>query len=122
MVADLGMVVALWIIEDEETVGDLILETEACYLLTHEIGPDVRNDGMRKPEATHDILPEKFNNLMPCDVGERHCLHPLSEVVSDNQQESELRLCTGKRTYYVKLSLHEGPGAPQGIEVYVGSV
>jgi len=65
-------------------VGDLVLET-ARYLLARKIGPVVGNDGMRKPEATHEVLPEGFDNLLPFDVGKRHCFHPLSEVVCGDQ-------------------------------------
>ena len=65
-------------------MGDLILGTEARHLLAHEIGPIVR-DGMRKHEAAHDILPKKLDNLLPCDVGKRHCFHPLSGVVCGHQ-------------------------------------
>jgi len=67
---------------------------------------------MRKPEATHNILPEEFDNLLPYDVGEGHCFNLLSEVVCGDQQESELILCAGKMTYYVKPQLHEEPGTP----------
>ena len=63
---------------------------------------------MRKPETAHDVLLEELNNLLPCDIGERHCFHTLNEVIRGDQWESELRLCTGKRTYYIKPSLHEG--------------
>ena len=41
-------------------------------------------DGMRKFEVTHDVLREEFNNLLPCDVGERYCFHLLCEVVCDD--------------------------------------
>jgi len=91
-------------------VGDLVLGTEVCYLPTREICLAVRDDGMRKLGEANDILPEKFDNLLSCDIGERHYFYPLNEVVCSDQQESELRLRTGKRTYYVKPLLHEGPG------------
>jgi len=51
-----------------DTVGDLVLGTETCYLLACEIGPVVGDDGMKKPEAMHNVLPKKFDNLLPCDV------------------------------------------------------
>ena len=66
-------------------MGDLLLGTEACHLLAREVGPIVGDDGVRKPEVAHDILPEELDNLLPCDVGERHCFHPLSEVVCGHQ-------------------------------------
>ena len=77
---------------------------------------------LRKPEVVHDVLPEKFDNFLTCDVGKRHCFHQLSELVRGNQHESELRLRTGKRTYYIKPSLHEEPKTSQSMEVLVGSV
>jgi len=77
---------------------------------------------MRKPEAAHDVLPEEFDNLMLCNVGERDCFNPFSEVVCSDQQESELRLCMGKMTYYVKPPLLEGPGTLQIMEVCARSV
>ena len=49
VIADLDMIVALWIVRDEKPVGDHVLETEARYLLSREVGPIVRDDGMRKP-------------------------------------------------------------------------
>ena len=52
-----------------EIMGDLVLETEARYLPTREIGPIVGDDGMRKPEVAHDVLPEEFDNFLPCDIG-----------------------------------------------------
>ena len=93
-----------------ETVGDLVLGTEARYSPAREIGSVVGDEAMRKPEAAHDVLSEEFDNLLSCDIRERHCFHPLSEVVSGNQQKSELRLCMGKKTYCVKPPLHEGQG------------
>jgi len=33
-------------------------------------------------EATHDVLPKKFDNLLSGDFGEWHRLDPFSEIVS----------------------------------------
>ena len=49
------------------------------YLLA--ISPVVEDNGKRKPEATRDVLPEEFDNLLSCDLREGHYFHPLSEVV-----------------------------------------
>jgi len=38
-VADLSLVVALWIVRGGESVGDLILGTKASYLSAREVGP-----------------------------------------------------------------------------------
>ena len=57
----------------------------ARHLLALEIGLIVGDDGTRKPEAAHDILSEELDNLLPCDVGERHRFHSLSEVVCGYQ-------------------------------------
>jgi len=52
-----------------ETVGNLVFGREARYLPAREIGTVIGDDGMRKPEVTHNVLPEKFDNLLSCDVG-----------------------------------------------------
>jgi len=80
-VADIGLVITLWIVGGGESMGYLILRAEARHLPAHKVGPVVRDDGMRQSEVIHNVLPEKFNNLLPCDVGERYCFHPLYEVV-----------------------------------------
>ena len=66
-------------------MGDLVLGIEARHLLPRKVGPIVGNDDMIKLEAAHDILPEELDNLLPCDIGERHCFHPLGEVVRGHQ-------------------------------------
>jgi len=91
-------------------VGEVVLRTEIHYLLVHEISLVVGDDGMRKLKVAHDVLPEEFDDLLPCDVGERHYFHSLSEVVCNDQHEPELRLCMWKRTYYIKPPLHERSG------------
>ena len=52
-------------------MGDLVLGAEAHHLPAREVGPIVRDDGMRKSLATYDVLSKEFNNWLPCDVGER---------------------------------------------------
>ena len=83
-------------------MSDLVLGTEVCHLLAWEVGPIVGDDGMGKPEVAHNILPEELDNLLLCDVGGRHCFHPLSAVVRDHQQESEPSQRTEKMTYHIK--------------------
>ena len=65
-------------------MGDLIFGTERHHLPAREVGPVIGDDGMRKPEMTHCVLPREFDNLFFHDAGERHCFHPLSEVVCGN--------------------------------------
>ena len=99
-------------------MGDHVLGTKFCHLLTRQVGPIVGDDGVRKPEATHNIFLEGLDNLLPCDVRKWHYFHPLSEVVYDHQHESELRQCSGKRTYHVKPPMDEGLGTMQSMKVH----
>ena len=62
-------------------MGDLVLRAEARPLPTRKIGPVVGDDGMGKSEATNEVLPEEFANLLPCDIEERYCFYPFYEVV-----------------------------------------
>ena len=78
----------------ENRWGDIVLETETHHLLTRKVGL-IAGDGVRKPEVAHNILQEELDNLLPCDIRERYCFHPLSEVVCGHQQESELRQRSG---------------------------
>jgi len=72
--------------------------------------------------VAHDILPEELDNSLPCNVGEQHYFHPLSEVVRGYQQESKLRQRTGNRIYHIKPPMHEEPGTPQSVELRARSV
>jgi len=54
-------------------MGDLILGAKAGYLLASEVRSVVRDDGVGEPKATHYVLPEELDNLLPSDFGERHC-------------------------------------------------
>ena len=80
MITELGLVVALWIVWGGESVGDLIFCTEACYLLADEVYPIIRDDSMREPKATYNVLPKKFDYLLSCDIRKLHRFHPLGEV------------------------------------------
>ena len=55
MVIDLSLVVALWIVGGEETMGDFVLGTEACYLPAHKIGSIVRDNCVRKPACQRNL-------------------------------------------------------------------
>jgi len=46
-------------------VNDFILGAEARHLPAREVGPVVGDDGMRKLEATYDILPEELDICCP---------------------------------------------------------
>jgi len=75
------MAIALWIIRCEKSMGDLILGAEAGYLFADKVRSIIGDDGVGEPEATPYVLPEKLDNLLPGDFGERHCLNPFGEVV-----------------------------------------
>jgi len=98
-------------------MGDLILSTEARHLLAGKYSPIFKDNSVGEPEATYDVLPKKFDNMLPSDLRERHCLNPFGEVIGGYQQEPQLKLCQRKWTNYIKPPLHEGPSAPQGVEV-----
>ena len=63
----------------KKSMGDLVLGTEVRYLPSCKNGPIVGDDGMRKFDIAHDVLPKEFDNLLPRDIGERYCFHLLSE-------------------------------------------
>jgi len=81
VIAYLDLIVAFWIVEGGELVCNLALEIESRHLIAHEVGPIIRDDGVRKSKVTHDILPEELNNLLSCDIKERCCFHLFSKVV-----------------------------------------
>ena len=49
-------------------------------MLTREVSSIVGDDGMRKPEAAND-LPTELHYVLSLDLGERHHLYPLGEIV-----------------------------------------
>jgi len=65
---------------------------------------------MMKPEAINDVLPKELHYLLSCDLGERHRLYPLGEVVGSYQEESELWESSLERPNYIEPPLHEGSG------------
>ena len=85
MIAYLSMIVALRVIWDEKSMGNLVLSTEASYLLAGEVRPIVRDNGVREPKATYDILPKESDYLLSCDIGEWHRFYSLGEVVCSYQ-------------------------------------
>jgi len=72
-------------------VGD-VFGAEAAYLLAGEISSVVGDDCVRDSEATHYVLPEEFDNLLPTNFEERYCLDPFGKVVGGYQQETQLGL------------------------------
>jgi len=61
-----------------ELVGDFVHGAKVRHMLAQEVGPIIGDDGIRKSEAT--CLPK---DLLSRDLGERHRLYPLGEVVDD---------------------------------------
>ena len=51
-------------------MGDLVRCAEAGYLLADKVCSAVRDNGVGEPKATHYILSEKLDNLLPGDFGE----------------------------------------------------
>jgi len=50
-------------------VDDLVLGAEVGYLSADEVCPVVGDDVVGEPEATHDVLPKEFDNLLSNDLG-----------------------------------------------------
>ena len=42
-------------------MGDLVFGTEACHLFNGEVHFVVRDDRMREPKATYNVLSKKFD-------------------------------------------------------------
>ena len=63
---------------------DLVLRAKATHLRAREVGFIVEDDGMKMPKAAYDILPEEFDNLLPCDIRERYHFYLFCEVVYDD--------------------------------------
>ena len=61
---------------------------------------------------TYEVLPHELDHLLLCDFGERHNFYPLGEIISCNQHQPELSLCSGKWAHYDQSLLHERSGAP----------
>jgi len=62
-------------------MGDVVFGVEAGHLLTGKISSIVRNDSVGDPKATYYVLSEELDNLLPADLGERHCFGPFCEVI-----------------------------------------
>ena len=71
-------------------MSDLVPEVEVGHMFACKVGSILEDDGMRKPEATDDILLEEFHHLLSCDLREQHYLYPFCKVVGGYQEESEL--------------------------------
>ena len=69
-IADLSLTIVLRIIGCGESTSDLILSAEAGHLPAGKVYLVVGDNGVGKSEATHDVLPKKFNNLLSNDFGE----------------------------------------------------
>jgi len=65
-------------------VGDFVVVTEARHLLAGEVHQVVRDDGIRDPKVTYDVL--LGNIVIYCLVTWRvGPLHPLGKVVRGHQ-------------------------------------
>ena len=103
-------------------MGVLVLGAKVHHMLAREVGSIVGDDGMRKPEASNDVLPKKFHYLLSCEFGERHRLYPLGEAVGSYQEEPELGQSSSKRAHYIEPPLHRGSGVPQSVKVFARPV
>jgi len=75
VIVDLCLAFALWVVGGGEPVGDPILGAEVRHILACEVGSIVRDNGMRKPEATNNVLSKEFHYLLSRDFRERHRLY-----------------------------------------------
>jgi len=66
-------------------MGDVVLGAETGHLVAGEISTIVGDNSVEDLEATYYVLPEKLDNLLLADLGERHCLDSFDEVVGDYQ-------------------------------------
>ena len=66
-------------------MSDVVLGAETGHFLAGEINSVVRDDSMGGSRATYYDLSEKFDNLLPADLEERHYLDPFDEVVGGYQ-------------------------------------
>jgi len=73
---------------------------------------------MRKSEATNNVLPKELHYFLSCNLGERHGVYPLGEVLGGNREEPELGQSSWERARYIEPPLHEGSGAPQSVNVF----
>jgi len=62
-------------------LGDHILGTKGGYLLAGEVRSIIGDDNVWEAKATHNILPQELDHLVPNDFGERHNFDPFCEVV-----------------------------------------
>ena len=51
-------------------MGNLVLGTKGSYLLTDKGCLIIEDIGAMEPEATYDISPQEFDNLLSCDTRE----------------------------------------------------
>ena len=66
-------------------------------MLAREIGSMVENEGTRKPEETNDVLPKEFHYLLSRDLGERHRLYLLGEVIGGYRRNLNWGRARGRR-------------------------
>jgi len=98
-------------------MGDVVFGAKTGYLLAGKISSVVGDDCVRDSEATHYVLPEKFDNLLPTDFRERYYLDPFGKIVGGYQQQIQLVLHLGERSDYVESPLHKEPWPAQGVKV-----
>ena len=67
------------IIRRGEWTGDVVFGAEVGHLLAGEISSAVGDAGVGGPEAFY-VLIEEFDNLLPTNFEERHCLDPFGIV------------------------------------------
>ena len=81
MIADLGLTIALRIVDSGDPVGDLVFRIEVSHLLVGKVYPIVIDNGVGKSKVTHDVLPKKLNSLLTSNFGEWHRFNPFGEVI-----------------------------------------
>jgi len=78
VIANIGLAITLWVVGGGESVGDHVLRAKVSQMLAREVGSITGDDGMRKLEATSDVLLKAFHYLLSRDFGERYRLYPLA--------------------------------------------
>jgi len=75
----------LRIIEQGESIYDLVLGAKTGHLLAGKLPSVIGYDSMTEPKAANYVLPKELDNLLSNDFGKWHCLNSLGEVVGNYQ-------------------------------------
>ena len=85
-------------------------------VLTVELQTIVGNEYARSPEASDDVLPDKFLGVHVPNIGQGFSFHPFSEVISSNYYISLVPRGFGEGFDQIKAPLRERPWTREGVE------